>query len=225
VKWKSGHVWSVKRLLLWCRHYGYSPIKIAEHQGDNIELPETVEPGNSVKFVTYTVATELLDLLKKESGKLKEKLVEPDKDDEEEEDVDVVGIDDKPKLKAETSPTKSVNDFVVRLSSTPTGEFVREIVEQVGMKLLPEEVCKDTVAPLAEEVLFSAMKQFAEDILSSANANAFQTRGIGQRPSIITAQHVGNAIRELPHCDFLTNCYLGTRIQKSHFDIMGSVKL
>ncbi|XP_078000170.1 YEATS domain-containing protein 2-like [Glandiceps talaboti] len=141
-----------------------------------------------------------------EVDRVKSELQTGDTDDELE--LDVVNITgDKVFVKKEV--TERSDTIQMYLPSTVHSEFIQNTCQEIGVKLPPLEITKDTHAPIMEEMLLTAMLEFMNDLMRDSLAIAHGNRTDNRCPGEILPIHVYQSILNQQKYSFLTNKYLG----------------
>lgn len=221
---------STKDVMNYCRLHGYTPMAtiLAEGMslckvcGEETSLEEDHEnevPLNSLiheKCVADFQGGEILGSLSNadeflhvvqtseafvdEPNVQRNELIEVD-------DIDVVSID-------KETARDSLNSRLLFLSVQEELEWVRETAAEVNVHLQGTNL--DGVrAPVTTAMLFKACGLFLEDILRKANRFTWKTPLQIPKTKCILPTHVKKALEVIPHCDFLTNKYLGVEQESS----------
>lgn len=201
--WKIVDVWTVKRILLWARHYGYTPLKSSLHNSSAAATDPIDNDVELIKMNTYSSTDLLFKRLHEQGPQIGQSHCSDNSDDE----VDVVSVNDT--MAKCRSPSPKNNSNLCKLLYTKEADFIRDTALQIDVKLKPMQIVEGVEGPVAEELLFSAMKQFMEDLLRNSLAKAFQRVQNRRNPDSIQLADVVNVLCELPFCDFLTNHHLG----------------
>ncbi|KAJ7339593.1 YEATS domain-containing protein 2 [Desmophyllum pertusum] len=210
---------STKDVLVWCRRFGYTPcdkvtvdetnVSFCKLCGGCISVPteehsQENEAAHKCEEPPYTSLTPASDLCTE--ADVKEKCL-PDipqtKNDPEDVEIDVVGFIPEER---KTKPQEN-KKVIYSIPPTPEQNWIRETCSDIGVKLKTVNT-EGVDVHVIESLLLAACKGFAEDILRQSWACAAdQTTSYG--PRLVAPSHVHKAVCALPHCDFLSNAYLG----------------
>ncbi|XP_013410048.1 YEATS domain-containing protein 2 isoform X2 [Lingula anatina] len=195
-EFKGEKLWSTKQIMLWCRYHCYTPILQESRQ---LVFPSLYHSGQ--KFSSYTGSKDMMEKIDTLIAK---------RGTQEEEDVvidvlqDVYTCSNKSDVKEE-SPVKK-DPLLHTLPISPAAEFVHETAREIGICYQPVEVWRDTQANVLEDMILSAVKCLADDIIRGAFSLASQSRGF---PEELTPIDIYRSIEAQKKCDFLTNKHLG----------------
>ena len=228
---------STKEVMMWCRRHGYTPPELETSVADSQILHYCPRCGKcvplkakydasavtkgwcscclsslSIKQINSLTSFEdlLHDISCKESRL--EMLTEDngDKIDEEDDILDVVGLNVESRS-AESQKEEPLIDISKLPSASPSfaTDWIYEAAAQIEVHLPSIDVNGQKV-PVLQQLLLTAMKAMIREILthSYATAKNFESN-LG--PVLVTPLHVHEALRRIPHLDFLTNDCFGIR--------------
>ncbi|KAL1422725.1 hypothetical protein MTO96_003807 [Rhipicephalus appendiculatus] len=191
--WFSSCLPSRRAIVLLCRRFGFTPLH--PDVGGEIEEAEigTVDAG---AHNSYSEPSELISQLASAAEGAHEDVGDV------EEEVDVVGhygsdeLDGGPRAK-------------VHLPLSPKAAFVRDAASEVGVHLSSCELEPRIDVPVVEEMIVSACKNFATQLMRSALNMAFKRVSNERIPSVVTLEDTYRGILEIKECSFLANESLG----------------
>ncbi|XP_061182980.1 YEATS domain-containing protein 2-like [Saccostrea echinata] len=201
-QFKGNQLWSVKKIVCWCRLHAYSP-----HYMEKTLHPTGVE--FSMKEVRlgerFSSATDNCDMIvevEQINSKLRTESLSED-------EVDIVSNEPpKPKIKEEPQEETFEPQDPVILPASANARFVQDLTQKIGVKFEPSPVLDDVYGSVSEDVVYKAMLCFVEDIITEAFA--FKVN-MGRYPDGIGVADVYKALSVLPQADFLTNKHLGVK--------------
>ncbi|XP_054717548.1 LOW QUALITY PROTEIN: YEATS domain-containing protein 2-like [Uloborus diversus] len=187
------HVWSRAAIMTWCRKNGFVPMTSEKMT----LLPEPKWSG--IELCSLTNADDFISTLREEGDS---NLVLSD-----DEDIDIVNITEKKTTIEKTNTSQSATCHLPHLSETAI--YVKKVASQVGIDIKPIELEPRIYVPAIEEMILSASKELAMDIIGSAVNEGFERLGGKFCPEEITVSDVYSAIKKIPKFDFLNNSFLG----------------
>ena len=216
---------TTKEVMNYCRIHGYTPMasisadektlcKICgeekslemKDEDKDVEMPQGSSDhehcdGESETPGTLSNAEDFLNLMETTMSLFTE--AEPETDCEMElADIDVVGITDR------QSKGNTQNPKLLFLPITEELEWVQETAAEVDIHL--QSVNLDGVrSPVTAAMLYKACGLLVHDILRKANRFTWRTPSTIPKTNCILPTHIRKAVEVVPHCDFLTNKYLG----------------
>ncbi|KAM4771162.1 YEATS domain-containing protein 2 [Rhinophrynus dorsalis] len=193
-----------KQIVHWCRIHGYTPPD-PESIGDERESIEDVltRIDNESAIPTSYSSAEILCRKVEELEKILKKEQEVD------EEVDVLGTEEEERKEDIKCESESREDAKFYVAPSPACEFVRDVAQEIGVSLQPVEVQKNIYASAVEEMILKATEQFVSDILRDSLALGYQMTSHNRPPREITMTNVQQAICNIPIFDFLTNRHMG----------------
>ncbi|KAH8023388.1 hypothetical protein HPB51_013226 [Rhipicephalus microplus] len=219
--WSSSCLPSRRAIVLLCRRFGFTPLH-ADIGGESEEAD--IGAVDSGAHDSYSEPSELLSQLASAAEGAYEDTGDVD------EELDVVGLSGPDKLdsafgsrEAEASLQKqnttllsdsSPEKFLprkakVHLPLSPKAAFVRDAASEVGVHLSSCELEPRIDVPVVEEMIVSACKNFATQLMRSALNMAFKRASDERIPSVVTLEDTYRGILEIKECSFLTNESLG----------------
>ncbi|XP_002734523.1 YEATS domain-containing protein 2-like [Saccoglossus kowalevskii] len=152
---------------------------------------------------SLSTCDDLCQNIQKQQSELK--VLDSDSDVE----VDVLSITDNRKLQIKKELSDTEGTVQMYLPSTLHTEYVQNAVQEIGVKLPPVEVSKDTFAPVMEEMLLTAMIDFMNDLLRDSLSVAHGNKTDNRCPGQVLPVHVYQAVLNQSKYSFLTNKHLG----------------
>ncbi|XP_054774433.2 YEATS domain-containing protein 2-like [Lytechinus pictus] len=219
--------WSKKKIVLWCRHHGFTPpepglkskaqmsicklcgkteCKGSEEYQDKYSrttgcLRNHLSKTGVLKNTTFSVPDELGERLKASQSR--------GINDDDDIEIDIISLGDpskRLKVKTEGIEKQQLKCFM------PPSEgalCVREAAEKIGVHFRPVQVGEDTYSPVIQEMIYAATRQFLGDLVRTSLSKSFGNSKEHRLPEEILPLHVHQAVSSLPSCDFLTNNHLG----------------
>ena len=184
----SDVVWHTKKIMLWCRRQGYSPLACWPGR----EQPSESSTSSLTTLPSPIVAININDLP-----------VVACKEDDCIVDIEAVAT--------ETTAQNSVDAYSSQCSKSllPLNDsdsvltsWITDSVEKLGFKL-GSELHDDSLMSIARLVMSSVWKEFANDLVRRSLRESWQRNG-GQKPDVISLTDVYHAINRRPECDVLT---------------------
>ncbi|XP_076329967.1 uncharacterized protein LOC143235618 [Tachypleus tridentatus] len=192
---------NTKKIAWWCRRFGFTPLTSKARRNDSFLV-------DLKHLTTYSIPDNIINHLVQDYPKAQPNV--------EEVNVDVVTIQstddnvksEKGKLSmiSKVSSHLDTSNFYIPCSSA--AEEVRNITAEIGVHLEAQELCPPVKCSVLEEMLLSACREFASDILRIAISKYYERMSC--HPAVITVSDIFEAIQVLPENDFITNSYLGT---------------
>ncbi|XP_067898037.1 YEATS domain-containing protein 2 isoform X2 [Heterodontus francisci] len=193
-----------KQIMHWCRQRGYTPPdpETAITEEDAMEDILTQISNEPECPSTYSGADELCHRLLELEAVLK---TEPESDEE----VDVIGMVESPKVKVKKELEEEDEEVKFYMGMMPAMEYARDTAQQIGVTIEPLEVESHIYAPVIEDMIIKAAEQFVSDILRESLGIAHQSTPHNRAPRELTVMNMHQAICNISVCDFLTNKYMG----------------
>lgn len=212
---------SNKEIMNYCRFHGYTPMATISAEGKSLckvcgeetmfDQGIEISLGSSSAHEHCDEQSDILGTLSSADDFLNHMqtttslLAEPDTttdSDLEPSDIDVVSIAGGP------SKEHSRNSKLLFIPLNDELEWVQEIAAEVDVHL--QGVSLDGVrAPVTAAMVYKACNLFVEDIVRKANRFTWRNPLTIPKTKCILPAHVRKAVEVIPHCDFLTNKYLG----------------
>jgi len=129
------------------------------------------------------------------------------KEKKREEVLDTTGLPPSPSC----ARTRALVDMVprFRVPQTPELKWIQVTASSIGIKIFPAVIDR-MYAHVVEHMIYISCTRFLRGILGQAIQGAWQGEEGGlSQDRVLTPFHLQQAIIQLEHCDFLTNCYLG----------------
>ncbi|XP_062617368.1 YEATS domain-containing protein 2-like [Saccostrea cucullata] len=201
-QFKGNQLWSVKKIVCWCRLHAYSPHYMEKTlHPSGVEFPMK-EMRMGERFCSATDSYETLTEVDQINSKRRTESLSED-------EVDIIS-DEPPKPRIKLEPQEEITDpkDPVILSASANARFVQDLTQKIGVKFEPSPVLDDVYSSVSEDVLYKAMLCFVEDIITESFA--FKVN-MGRYPDGIGVTDVYKALSVLPQADFLTNKHLGVK--------------
>ncbi|XP_013778799.1 YEATS domain-containing protein 2-like [Limulus polyphemus] len=191
---------NTKKIAWWCRKFGFTPLALKARSD-----PFLVDLKH---LTTYSMPDNIINHLVQDYHKVQHNI--------EEVNVDVVTVqntDDnveskKGKLSIVSKVSSHLDTSHFHIPCSSAAEEVRNIAAEIGVQLEAQELCPPVKCSVLEEMLLSACREFASDILRIAISKYYERMSC--HPDIITVSDIFQAIQVLPENDFITNSNLGT---------------
>ncbi|XP_038048877.1 YEATS domain-containing protein 2-like [Patiria miniata] len=226
-KLRFERIWTAKEVMVWCRQRGYTPPEPDTSDngeswcnvcGDLSKKGRRIQPTTAghdcsndwlssaglLKPITYTTPDELTRNLQTQQIGIDR--VSSDSDSE----IDIIGmwnLGNRMRIKREMPEAQ--DGIRCYLPYSNGAKMIQEVSQEIGVCFKPTQLASDTFAPVAEEVMFSAVSQFLSTLLRKSLAKAYNKRTDNSLPKEILPTHVLQAIESTESCDFLSNKHLG----------------
>ncbi|GIY59383.1 YEATS domain-containing protein 2 [Caerostris extrusa] len=187
------NVWPRHVIMSWCRKNGFVPMTTEKMT----LLPEPKWSG--VELCSVSNVNDLLSNLKEDGSKS-----DSSEDDIE---IDILEISNKKSLQNKGNSNHQQYTHLPHLN--PTSAFVKETASQIGVDIKPLEMEPSVHIPVIEEMILSACRQFATNIIRNSLNAGYNRMGGQLCPEEITVSDVYSAVKDTPEFDFLSNNYLG----------------
>lgn len=172
-------LWSVKVILRWCRHHGYSPMT---------NNPIKPKPGTTASFDSTVTACQLKSL---------------DNPDESDCVIDIESLPTGTRVPA----CSRVSETIILNSDDPDlTQWITQQLKKFGYQLSPE-VCGDALVNFTSILFTRLWKSFADDLLRRSLSESW-ARQSGSNPDEITLADAFRAIVHRPEFDLFTNAGL-----------------
>uniref|UniRef100_UPI00358FF793 YEATS domain-containing protein 2 isoform X2 n=1 Tax=Myxine glutinosa TaxID=7769 RepID=UPI00358FF793 len=203
-------------LATWCRRHGFTPPdphttcgSKLHHGLEDLLLQVDSEPDKSSTLSTSSV------LLEEALSQTMKHGAAFDVDEEEDEEVDVLGEVESCKVKEEVEEMKHKDQWAPQaamlVALDPAEQFIQETANEVGVNLESTEVIPGVDDMITARMMLKAMELFVEGILREG-LNIAHERALHTRPpQELCLVWVADALNRLPHCDFITNQYMGVQ--------------
>lgn len=191
---KNGDEWTVRRIMKWCRYYGYSPSTSWTAKGvEDVDRKEAIPS-------TYSMMAPI-----PETG---------NNDDDIEVDVELV--DSAVPKQRSLAPDALHQRIFLSEENLSLNTWIVQSIEAIGFKLRDEVdpgLGSNYFVPYGRQVMSQVWSSFLDDLVRRSYNEAWK-RCSGGRPETITVLDVVNAIRRRPEFDLLTNDGLAVHQQQ-----------
>uniref|UniRef100_H3C783 YEATS domain-containing protein 2 n=1 Tax=Tetraodon nigroviridis TaxID=99883 RepID=H3C783_TETNG len=200
-----------REVVQWCRQRGYTPPDLEpQRRTDDESIEDILTQIDSEPECATTLSSceELLLRLEQMQALLK---TEPEEACDN--IIDVVTVTPPCQtLKVKEEEQEADMEPKFYLGPSVSAQFVSEVAQQIGVNFQPAEVEKNVFAPVVEDMILKATKQFASDILREALAGV-TPNPLRTAPREITGMNIHQAVSSIPTCDFLTNAHMGSLLK------------
>uniref|UniRef100_H3DCV2 YEATS domain-containing protein 2 n=1 Tax=Tetraodon nigroviridis TaxID=99883 RepID=H3DCV2_TETNG len=200
-----------REVVQWCRQRGYTPPDLEpQRRTDDESIEDILTQIDSEPECATTLSSceELLLRLEQMQALLK---TEPEEACDN--IIDVVTVTPPCQtLKVKEEEQEADMEPKFYLGPSVSAQFVSEVAQQIGVNFQPAEVEKNVFAPVVEDMILKATKQFASDILREALAG-YAKSPQNRAPREITGMNIHQAVSSIPTCDFLTNAHMGSLLK------------
>ncbi|ESO87759.1 hypothetical protein LOTGIDRAFT_234985 [Lottia gigantea] len=197
---KGTQLWSTKQIMYWCRLHAFSP-----HYLEKKEELKTEETKNKPETTPLPInsLTDLQLIINQLPTNLPGS---SDSDDE----VDILHIDPptKVKVKIKEEPVDSDNYSIPSIYLPPSepAEYIQDSCQKIGVRLKPVHLQDNVYGSACEDILYSAMQNFVEDLLRKSFSFKHSR---SKTDDTIKIEDVQKSITSSSSLDFLTNSHLG----------------
>ncbi|XP_050405024.2 YEATS domain-containing protein 2 [Patella vulgata] len=195
---KGKQLWSTKQIMFWCRLHAFSPHYL-ERKEEKVICVKTVDREHKADLVnSLTDINEIIIQLPPD-------ITTSDNSDD---DIDIISIESPPKIKVEVKEERVLSrEEPLFLPPSDQAIFIQDTCQKIGVKLKPVDLEENVFGSVCEDMMFNAMKNFAEDILRKSFS--YQQESDKKNDGTICVEDVYQALYNTPVTDFITNSHLG----------------
>lgn len=210
---------TTKEVMIWCRRNGCTPqsdlnldacyCKVCGRLLDDDKCVDNVKlgicPGKqcselSASSSTLSPALELLAHVEE-----RDRVLESNQNPEDEDiEVDIDGL---PVSKRTTYIPSNQQTSLLTTPLTLEQQWVKDVCNEIGVGVRPE-ILEGVEVNSVDSMLLSVTKQFMKELIHTAVALSNDTKS-SLDCKLLVPKHFNQAIKHMPHCDFLTNSYFG----------------
>ncbi|XP_071941958.1 YEATS domain-containing protein 2-like [Antedon mediterranea] len=225
-------VWTTKQIMVWCRVHGYMPYvkdkspqtdwcdicgevkKVIDEEGkDQTEAHTTAKCKEKwlsefgfLKLNSYSLPDDIRTKLENQKDNLQNHFQDTD-----DSDIDIISVEGPTQITIKSEPSGELLKPKLFMPPSEGATLIEEMCQQVGIKLNQVEVCEDVYAPVTQEMLFNAAKQFMTDLVRDSLGQAYKTRSDCRPPQEILPTDVYKAVTSSSCFELLTNKHLGVQ--------------
>lgn len=189
--------WTTKKIMMWCRRQGYSPLSCWPGHGQLIETHGSTSTSRSSPLYAALPITLCAINLEPKLSPCEDDIV-----------VDIELIDsDSFHKPSRTAFLPSRKSLPLEDQDSALTVWIADSIEQFGFKL-GSEVHHDSFVPIARLLMSHIWKGFADDLVRRSLRESW-SRNNGQKPDIISLSDVFHVFRRRPEFDMFTNLGLG----------------
>ncbi|KAK6181684.1 hypothetical protein SNE40_009491 [Patella caerulea] len=197
---KGKQLWSTKQIMFWCRLHAFSPHYL-ERKDENVICVKTVDSEHKADLVNSL--TDIKEII----SQLPPDITTSDNSDD---DVDIISIESPAKIKVEVKEERVLSgEEPLFLPPSDQAIFIQDTCQKIGVKLKPVDLEENVFGSACEDMIFNAMKNFAEDILRKSFS--YQQESDKKNDGTIRVEDVYQALYTTPVTDFITNSHLGIK--------------